>query len=120
MGNRKFPTAKSSPARPRTTSPRRPTTSGSWSGRSRKPLGAPRVARAPARLWAPRAPQAPHWTRRIQEMRPLRYWSNSILAGKVVRGRCYDHNFRRLLTIFCEKNWHFSQKPMLWSNFCII
>jgi hypothetical protein len=29
------------------------------------------------------------------------------------RGRCYDHNFLRFLTIFGEKNWRFSQKPML-------
>jgi hypothetical protein len=28
-------------------------------------------------------------------------------------GRCYDHNFRRFLPIFGEKNWRFSQKPML-------
>jgi hypothetical protein len=27
-------------------------------------------------------------------------------------GRCYDHNF-------LQKNWRFSQKPMLWSKFCI-
>jgi hypothetical protein len=33
------------------------------------------------------------------------------------RGQCYDHNFRRFLTIFGEKNWRFSQKPMLWSLF---
>jgi hypothetical protein len=34
--------------------------------------------------------------------------------------RCYDHNFLRFSTIFCKKNWRFSQKPMLWSKFCII
>jgi hypothetical protein len=34
------------------------------------------------------------------------------------RGRCYDHNFLRFLTIFCEKR-RFSQKSMLWSNFCV-
>jgi hypothetical protein len=28
-------------------------------------------------------------------------------------GRCYDHNFLRFLPIFGEKNWRFSQKPML-------
>jgi hypothetical protein len=35
--------------------------------------------------------------------------------GKLVRvwGRCYDHNFLRFLTFFGEKNWRFSQKPML-------
>jgi hypothetical protein len=33
------------------------------------------------------------------------------------RGRCYDHNFLRFLTIFVEKIWRFSQKPMLWSQF---
>jgi hypothetical protein len=45
-----------------------------------------------------------------------------ILDGKEspTRGRCYDHNFQRLLPIFGEKNWRFSQKPMLWSKFCII
>jgi hypothetical protein len=32
-------------------------------------------------------------------------------------GRCYDHDFLRFLTNFGEKNWRFSQKPMLWSFF---
>jgi hypothetical protein len=30
-----------------------------------------------------------------------------------IGGRCYDHNFLRFSTIFGEKNWRFSQKPML-------
>jgi hypothetical protein len=28
-------------------------------------------------------------------------------------GQCYDHTFLRFLPIFCEKNWRFSQKPIL-------
>jgi hypothetical protein len=35
-------------------------------------------------------------------------------------GRCYDPNFLWYLHIFAEEIWRFSQKPMLWSNFCII
>jgi hypothetical protein len=41
------------------------------------------------------------------------------LKNSVTWGRCYEHNFLRFSTIFC-KNWRFSQKPMLWSKFCII
>jgi hypothetical protein len=37
-----------------------------------------------------------------------------------VRVQCYNHNFLRFLTIFDEKNWRFSQKPMLWSQFSAI
>jgi hypothetical protein len=33
--------------------------------------------------------------------------------GVFLKNQCYDHNFRRFLTIFGEKNWRFSQKPML-------
>jgi hypothetical protein len=36
------------------------------------------------------------------------------------RGRCYDHNFLRILTIFGEKIGVFCQKTILWSKFCII
>jgi hypothetical protein len=36
-----------------------------------------------------------------------------ILGNAVARGRCCDQNFRRFSTIFGEKNWRFSQKPML-------
>jgi hypothetical protein len=54
-------------------------------------------------------------------------WLNFRLMGCILitlssffqhtRGRCYDHNFLRLLTIFCDF-WQFSaKKPMLWSKF---
>jgi hypothetical protein len=39
---------------------------------------------------------------------------------KPVWGQCYDHNFRRFLTIFGEKIGVFLKKPMLWLKFCII
>jgi hypothetical protein len=34
-------------------------------------------------------------------------------SNPTIRDRCYDHNFLPLLTIFGEKNWRFSQKPMI-------
>jgi hypothetical protein len=60
---------------------------------------------------------------------PWRIWSHDlditpqaevIPPDHEARGRCYDHNFLRFWAIFCEKNWSFSQKPMLWSKFWII
>jgi hypothetical protein len=33
-------------------------------------------------------------------------------------GRCYDHNFLLFFCQFSVKKWRFSQKPMLWSDFC--
>jgi hypothetical protein len=66
-----------------------------------------------------------HWS---SSAAPSRYYR--ISGGPLKFGRkilllyswdwCYDHNFLRFLTIFGEKNWRFSQKPMLWSNICII
>jgi hypothetical protein len=42
------------------------------------------------------------------------------LVTLIPGGRCHDHIFLRFATTFGEKNLRFSQKPMLWSNFCII
>jgi hypothetical protein len=44
-------------------------------------------------------------------------FEHNLIRDRVTRGRCYDHNFLRFSTIFGEKNWRLSQKPMLRSQF---
>jgi hypothetical protein len=48
----------------------------------------------------------------------MRSWFQWLISKifRLIRGRCYDHNFLRFPPIFGKK-WRFSKIPMFWSTF---